>query len=359
MKYILFVLLCMLGIDKIYSQSKSIHDDNAISNVNICLLGDCNNGMAKLLRNPPYDNYSMLLQGSFKNGRLNGKGEVCYFSREKHDTLYRYVGEFVDGLLMAGVHYIYGHGTSAASIEKDAGFFEGNLLKEGIITFYGYGDMIDGSYKITKDNKTMQCSFGNCMEGNGELVNIDVRYYGSMFVKQIGKFKNGSFVSGNMVIDGYENEPLKNGTYTVGKWELHAKLNNYMAKAIFKPKNFNDQIIGNWEASDTVNKYPFNISDSYFKKSINEKLVLNENAPTWLKDSYLPFINMQDSLVMYYAAAQVQKGGFSNNSNPTANSCYMCHGNGCFNGGKFYMGRYISLRCPACHGYGKISKAID
>lgn len=360
MKYFLFFILTILALKKGYTQPKPVEVDNTLSNVNICLSGDCNNGISKMLRNPPYDNYSMLLQGIFKNGSLNGAGEVCYFDKEKQDTIFKYAGEFVDGLLISGTHYIYGHGISSASFEKDEGIFEGNILKEGTVTFYGYGKMIDGSYNILKNNTLAQCISGNCIEGTGELVNIDVRYYGSMFVKQVGKFTKGSFVSGNMVIDGYEYEPLKNGNYAVGKWELNPKSKNYMAKAIFKPKNYNEQIVGSWEAADTVNKYPFDISDKYFKKSNNEKLVSKETAPTWVKNTYLPFVNLQDSLVIHYASVmQINKTQATNENTIASNSCYMCHGTGYFDNWKFYMGKTILLRCPACHGYGKIYKPVN
>lgn len=359
MKYLLFALLGTLVVEKVYTQPKPANGDNISSNVNICLSGDCENGISKLLRNPPYDNYSMQLQGSFKNGSLNGSGEVCYFNREKQDTIYKYAGEFVDGLLISGVHYIYGHGISPASYEKDEGVFEGNILQEGSVTFYGYGNMIDGSYKILKDNKVSQCITGNCKNGTGELINIEVRYYGSMFVKQKGKFINGSFVSGDMAIDGYEFEPLKNGTYTVGKWELQPNLKNYMAKAVFRPKNFKEQIVGNWEAADTVNKYPFDISDKYFKKTFKEKLVLKEKVPIWVKKTYIPFVKMQDSLVIYYESVMAKKVSATNNNTLADNTCYMCHGTGYFDSGKFYMGRNILLRCPACHGYGKMPKTLN
>jgi hypothetical protein len=215
-----------------------------------------------------------------------GQGELVIFSKQGIISD-RLMGEFGGGEFIKGIHYMYGNGLTIASVEKDEGLFKSFVLTQGTVTLSGYG-LQDSVFDTKIYTPQGNCISGNCVTGDGKLVELKPGFSSVEIVIKEGKFKEGDFISGTAFIDGVDT--LVDGSYTITNYKYRPRHNQAFADAVFVPKYSSDRIKGTWNPSgNNFNKIPFYLSDDYYHKENGSIMYLKtKGLPAWITEVYQP-----------------------------------------------------------------------
>ncbi len=257
------------------------------------------------------------------------------------------------------------------------------ILNGNIITVKNWGPKFDGDYDVIK-LATDSCVSGNCVDGDGRKILVNITNNIPTIRIMEGKFKHDAFLGhGVMLVDG--EGQWYDGTYEIGKYKADYKHNDLYATATFNPKDLNETIEGHFDGyldggiGSALSQYRKFVVCRFRPLYESKKTTVWEQAIYPLeRDAELKAIYASAEYKAARAIIEAREAGYKNNPAPlkannssvststvkAKTTCSECHGRGRIghnetqtqfrttDGSAILTNRMVYETCRACGGSG-------